>query len=70
MRGSSRATAQNAPLPERDWIHYRIGRLRELRRSVTDARTVRAIDELIDEAEERLESLQAIRPDAAQRPGG
>ena len=55
--------AQNVNIPEDEWIRYRIGRLRELRRSVTDAQTVRAIDELIDEAEERLEALQAIRPD-------
>ena len=50
-------------LPEEDWIRYRIGRLRELRRSVIDAQTVRAINELIDEAEERLVALQAVRPD-------
>jgi hypothetical protein len=62
--------ARNVTIPEDEWIRYRIGRLRQLRRSVTDACTVRAIDELIDEAEERLESLQAIRPDAAQRPDG
>ena len=45
-------------LPEDDWIRYRIGRLRELRRSVMDARTVRAIDELIEEAEQRIKALQ------------
>ena len=62
--------APNSNLPEEDWIRYRIGRLRELRRSVTDAQTVHAINELIDEAEERLQALEAIRPDAAQRAGG
>jgi hypothetical protein len=55
--------AQNAaPMPEADWIRHRIGRLRELRRSVTDAKAIRAIEELIGEAEERLEALQAVRP--------
>ena len=55
--------AQSTNIPEDEWIRYRIGRLRELRRSVIDAKTVRAIDELIDEAEERLQALQAVRPD-------
>ena len=60
--------AQTVDLPEEEWIRYRIGRLRDLRRSVIDAQTIRAINQLIEEAEERLEALEAIRPDAA--PGG
>ena len=50
-------------IPEDEWIRYRIGRLRALRRSVTDAQTVRALNELIDEAEERLQALEAVKPD-------
>jgi hypothetical protein len=46
-------------LPEDEWIRSRIRRLRALRRSVLDAR---AIDELIEEAEERLQSLGAVKP--------
>jgi hypothetical protein len=49
--------------PEDEWIRYRIERLRRLRRSVTDAHAVRAIDELIYEAEERVRALEAVRPD-------
>ena len=52
-----------AHLPEVEWIRYRIERLRRLRRSVTDAAAVRAIDELIYEAEERVRALEAVRPD-------
>ena len=49
-------------LPEDEWIRTRIGRLRVLRRSVLDAQAIRAIDELIDEAEERLQTLGAVKP--------
>ena len=49
--------------PEDEWIRHRIERLRRLRRSVTDAHAVRAIDELIYEAEERIRALEAVRPD-------
>jgi len=52
-----------AHLPEDEWIRYRIEQLRRLRRSVTDAPAVRAIDELIYEAEERVRALEAVRPD-------
>jgi hypothetical protein len=44
-------------LPEDEWIRDRIRRLRVLRRSVFDAQAIRAIDELIEQAEERLEVL-------------
>jgi hypothetical protein len=54
--------AQNVNTPEDAWIRYRIGRLRELCRSVIDAQTVRAINELIDEAEERLQALEPLDP--------
>ena len=50
--------AQSAPMPEDEWIRHRIGRLRALRQGVHDRQTLRAIDELIAEAEERLEMLQ------------
>jgi hypothetical protein len=49
-------------LPEDEWIRSRIERLRGLRRSVLDAQAIRAIDQLIDEAEERLEALGAVKP--------
>jgi len=49
-------------LPEDEWIRTRIGRLQVLRRSILDAQAIRAIDQLIDEAEERLEALGAVRP--------
>jgi hypothetical protein len=49
-------------LSEDEWIRSRIGRLRALRRFVLDAQAIRAIDQLIDEAEERLEALGAVRP--------
>jgi hypothetical protein len=49
--------------PEDEWIRYRIERLRRLRRSVTDSHAVRAIDELIYEAEERVRALEAVMPD-------
>jgi hypothetical protein len=52
-----------AHLPEDEWIRYRIEQLRRLRRSVTDAHAVRAIDELIYKAEERVRALEAVRPD-------
>jgi hypothetical protein len=52
-----------AHLPEDEWIRYRIEQLRRLRRSVTDAPAVRAIDELIHEAEERVKALEAVSPD-------
>lgn len=58
-----RVMSQNAHMPEDEWIRYRIGRLRELRRSVTDAQTLRAINELVEEAEERLQALEAVRRD-------
>ena len=48
-------------LPEDEWIRSRIGRLRALRRAVLDAQALRAIDELIDEAEERLHALGAVK---------
>ena len=45
-------------MAENEWIRYRIGRLRSLRNSVYDRQTLQAIDELIAEAEERLEMLE------------
>ena len=55
--------ARNPHMPEDDWIRYRIGRLRQLRWAVTDSQTIRAIDELIAEAEERLHALAILRSD-------
>jgi len=52
---------RNPHMPEDEWIRYRIGRLRQLRRAVTDSQTIRAIDELIAEAEERLQALANTR---------
>lgn len=52
------ALAQNDRLSEVDWIRYRIGRLWTLRRGVIDALTLKAIDDLITEAEQRIESLE------------
>jgi hypothetical protein len=49
-------------LPETEWIRSRIERLLGLRRSVIDAQSVRAIDELIEEAEERLKVLGTVKP--------
>ena len=49
--------------PEDEWIRYRIGRLRALRDAVYDRQTLRAIDELIAEAEERLQVLEAVETD-------
>ena len=46
--------AQTAHMPEDEWIRDRIRRLRALRRAMTDAQAVRAIDELIYEAEQRV----------------
>jgi len=46
-------------MPEVEWIRYRIGRLWTLRRTVTDALALRAIDDLIAEAEQRVEALEA-----------
>jgi hypothetical protein len=40
--------------PERDWIEDRIERLKALRILVGDELALRAIEELIQEAEERL----------------
>ena len=53
--------SQSVQMPEDEWIRSRIGRLRDLHRSVTDAQTIRAIDDLISEAEERLRALDAVR---------
>jgi hypothetical protein len=50
-------------LPEDEWIRYRIKRLLALRKAVYDAQTLQAIDELIAEAEERLQALEALKPD-------
>jgi len=50
---------QNDQMPEVEWIRYRIGRLWTLRRSVTDAIAIRAIDDLIAEAEQRVKALEA-----------
>ena len=47
-------------MPEDEWIRSRIGQLRDLRRSVIDAQTIRAIDELIGQAEVRLRALDAV----------
>jgi len=55
--------AQNAHMPEDEWIRDRIRRLRALRRAMTDAQAVRAIDELIYEAEQRVMALDAVKPD-------
>jgi len=52
----------DAHIPEDEWIRYRIGRLRTLRRSVTDEQTICAIDDLIAEAEERLQALAVLTP--------
>ena len=46
-----------AHIPEDEWIRSRIKRLRDLRWGVTDAQAIRAIDNLIAEAEERLARL-------------
>ena len=62
---SPKSAESGAHVSEDEWIRYRIGRLRELRRSVTDAQTIRAINELITEAEERLQALAAVRADAS-----
>ena len=51
--------AENADIPEDQWIRHRIWRLRALRRLVTDDRAIRAINDLIAEAEERLEAIEA-----------
>ena len=55
--------AENAHMPENEWIRYRIGRLQALRRDVTDTQTIRAIDELVAEAEERLQMLKSASRD-------
>jgi hypothetical protein len=55
--------AQNAHMPEDEWIRDRIRRLRALRRAMTDAQAVRAIDDLIYEAEQRVMALDAVKPD-------
>jgi hypothetical protein len=55
--------AQTAHMPEDEWIRDRIRRLRALRRAMTDAQAVRAIDELIYEAEQRVMALDAVKPD-------
>lgn len=55
--------AENSHMPENEWIRYRIGRLQALRRDVTDTRTIRAIDDLIAEAEERLQMLKSASRD-------
>ena len=39
------------------WLRYRLGRLRRLHRSVTDEQTLKVIERLIAEAEERLEQI-------------
>ena len=49
-----------AHLPENEWIRHRVGRLRALRDAVYDRQTLRAIDELIAEAEGRLQALEAV----------
>jgi len=53
-------------MPEDEWIRHRIGRLRALRQAVHDRQTLRAIDELIAEAEERLGNATNMRPPAAE----
>jgi len=45
-------------MPEDEWIRYRVRRLLALREAVIDAQTIRAIDDLIVEAEERLHALK------------
>ena len=55
--------AQTAHMPEDEWIRDRIRRLRALRRAMTDAQAVRAIDDLIYEAEQRVMALDAVKPD-------
>jgi hypothetical protein len=50
--------ADQAHMPEDEWIRYRIRRLLALREAVIDAQTIRAIDDLIAEAEERLHALK------------
>jgi len=57
--------AQDNPIPEVEWIRNRIGRLWALRWSVTDALAVRAIDDLIAEAEQRVKALEASEADKA-----
>jgi len=52
-------------MPEIEWIRYRIGRLCSLRWSMTDTLAVRAIDDLIAEAEQRVKALGASDADKA-----
>ena len=59
--------AQDAHLAEPDWIRHRIERLRALRDAVYDRQTLHAINELIDEAEERLHSLEAVKRASPRR---
>ena len=59
---SGRPLTGMSELPEDEWIRYRIGRLLALRKAVYDAQALRAIDELIDEAEKRLRALKALNP--------
>ena len=56
-------TYPNERFPFNEWIRDRIRRLRALRRAMTDAQAVRAIDELIYEAEQRVMALDAVKPD-------
>lgn len=54
--------ADQAHMPEDEWIRYRIFRLFALRRSIIDPQAIRAIDQLIEEAEERLRALATQAP--------
>jgi hypothetical protein len=45
---------------EADWLHQRITHLRALRRMVSDARAMEAIDSIIAEAEARLIQLKRV----------
>jgi hypothetical protein len=49
--------ADQAHIPENEWIRDRIERLQLLRRSVGDAQALRVIEELIAEAYDRLAAL-------------
>jgi Ser/Thr protein kinase RdoA (MazF antagonist) len=61
---SLRAATTEVPsrLDEPDWLRHRVEQLRKLRQFVSDGRARAAIDELIAEAEERLERIDALRP--------
>jgi hypothetical protein len=54
-------TEVSSRLDEPDWLRHRIEQLRKLRQFVSDGRALDAIDELIAEAAERLQRIEALR---------